>query len=147
MEIGEIETLISGINLGRLRWSPYSSELSTHKAEDGECVGQDLIQTPSTAEFASAAQVFEYGEMKLFTLVDTNPLIVTMFKAVCPPVAMIFCGSEGGMQRTLLCSYCWKTQTLYRESILQVENLVLEHISRGPIQIWFEKIQREYFQM
>jgi hypothetical protein len=130
LEIGEIETLIFGINLGRLRWSPYSSDLSTHKAEDGECVGQDPIHTPSTAEFASAAQDSEFGELKLFTLVDTNTMTVTLFKAVRPPVAMILCGSEGGMQRALLCSYDWKTQTLYRESVLRVETLVLEHMSR-----------------
>ncbi|CAG8189651.1 unnamed protein product [Penicillium olsonii] len=130
MEIGEIETLIFGINLGRLRWSPYSSELSKHQAEDDECVGQDPTHEPSTAEFASAAQNSEYGEMKLFTLVDTNTLTVTLFKAVRPPVAMILCGSEGGMQRALLCSYDWKTQTLYRESVLRVETLVLENMSR-----------------
>ncbi|KAJ5170134.1 uncharacterized protein N7500_002917 [Penicillium coprophilum] len=129
-EIGEIETLIFGINLGRLRWSPYSSNLSTHEARDGECVGQDPIQTQSTADFAYTAQNSEYGELKLFTLVDTNTLTVTLFKAVRPPVAMVLCGSEGGMQRALLCSYDWKTQTLYRESVLRVETLVLEHMSR-----------------
>jgi hypothetical protein len=130
MEIGEIETLIFGINLGRLRWSPYSSDLSVHESEDGECVGKDPIHTPSTAEFASAAQSSEYGELKLFTLVDTNTSTVTLFKAVRPPVAMVLCGSEGGMQRALLCSYDWKTQTLYRESVLRVETLVLERMSR-----------------
>jgi hypothetical protein len=130
MKIGDIETLIFGINLGRLRWSPYSSDLSTHEAKDGECVGQDPIDIQSTGKFASAAQNSEYGDLKLFTLVDTNTLTVTMFKAVRPPVAMVLCGSEGGMQRALLCSYDWKTQTLYRETVLRVETLVLENMSR-----------------
>ncbi|RHZ45938.1 uncharacterized protein CDV56_104441 [Aspergillus thermomutatus] len=130
MDIGEIETLIFGINLGRLKWSPYSSDLSLHEAQNGECAGQDPTRRQSTAQFVYAAQNSQYGELKLFTLIDTNTLTVTLFRAVRPPVAMLLCGSEGGMQRALLCSYDWKSQTLYRESVLQVDTLVLDRMSR-----------------
>ncbi|OGM50964.1 hypothetical protein ABOM_000096 [Aspergillus bombycis] len=130
MEIGEIEKLVFGINLGRLKWSPYSSELSLHVSQNGECVGQDPTCRESTAQFVSAAQNSRYGELKLFTLIDTNTLTVTLFRARRPPVAMLLCGSEGGMQRALLCSYDWKSQTLYRETVLRVDTLVLDKISR-----------------
>jgi hypothetical protein len=38
------------------------------------------------------------GEERLFTLVDTYSMTVTLFRATRPPVAVIICGSEGGMQ-------------------------------------------------
>jgi hypothetical protein len=130
MDLGEIETLIFGINLGRLRWSPYSSDLSLHEPQNGECVGQDPTRREPVAQFMSAAQNSQYGELKLFTLIDTNTLTVTLFRAVRPPVAMLLCGSEGGMQRALLCSYDWKSQILYRESVMRVDTLVLDRMSR-----------------
>ncbi|RAK75079.1 uncharacterized protein BO72DRAFT_383219 [Aspergillus fijiensis CBS 313.89] len=130
MEIGEIEKLVFGINLGRLKWSPYSSDLSLHVSQNGECVGKDPTSRESTAQFVSAAQTSRYGELKLFTLIDTNTLTVTLFRARRPPVAMLLCGSEGGMQRALLCSYDWKSQTLYRENVLRVDTLVLDKMSR-----------------
>ncbi|XRM46720.1 hypothetical protein ABZX51_009749 [Aspergillus tubingensis] len=130
MEIGEIEKLVFGIDLGRLKWSPYSSDLSLHVSQNGECVGKDPTCRESTARFVSAARNSRYGELKLFTLVDTNTLTVTLFRARRPPVAMLLCGSEGGMQRALLCSYDWKSQTLYRENVLRVDTLVLDKMSR-----------------
>ncbi|KAJ9225466.1 hypothetical protein DTO169C6_2199 [Paecilomyces variotii] len=140
MDIGEIETLIFGINLGRLKWSPFSSDLSLHEDQDGECVGQDPTQSERIAEFVSQARDSQYGDLKVFTLVDTNTLTVTLFRAVRPPVAMLLCGSEGGMQRALLCSYDWKSQTLYRESVLRVDTLVLEHMSRvGRFRLGLER--------
>lgn len=142
MELGEIENLVFGINLGRLRWSPYSSDLSMHdENDDGECEGKDPTReystdensTPgvfTTKEFVSATQKSKFGELKLFTLVDTNTLTVTLFRAVRPPVTMLLCGSEGGMERALLCSYDWKSQTLFRETVLRVQTVVLEKMSR-----------------
>jgi hypothetical protein len=40
-----------------------------------------------------------YGAMKVFTLVDTYTLTVTMFLAV------LLCGHEGGMQRAVMYPY------------------------------------------
>jgi hypothetical protein len=71
-----------------------------------------------------------YGALKIFTLVDTYTLTVMMFAAVRPPVAVLLCGSEGGMQRAVMCSYDWPTQTLYRETVLRMETPVLERMSR-----------------
>jgi len=68
--------------------------------------------------------------MRLFTLVDTNTMIVTMFEAVRPPVAVLLCGTEGGMQRAIACSYQWTTGTCYRETVLRMETTVLEKMSR-----------------
>ncbi|KAL4737205.1 hypothetical protein BDV11DRAFT_216837 [Aspergillus similis] len=130
MSIGEIETNIFGTDLGRLKWAPYSSELSRHQNTEGDCIGVDPTANPAVREVINRAQSSEYGDEKVFTLVDTNLMTVTLFSAVRPPVALVLCGSEGGMQRGLLCSYDWKSQTLYRESVLRVDTTVLEKMSR-----------------
>jgi hypothetical protein len=41
----------------------------------------------------------------IFTFEDTNTMTVMMFEAVKPPVAVLLCGAEGGMQRAIACSY------------------------------------------
>ncbi|KAL4757895.1 uncharacterized protein BDW70DRAFT_170925 [Aspergillus foveolatus] len=130
MPIGEIETDIFGTDLSRLKWAPYSSELSRHQNTKGECIGVDPATDPAVREIINRARSSKYGDEKVFTLVDTNLMTVTLFSAVRPPVALVLCGSEGGMQRGLLCSYDWKSQTLYRESVLRVDTMVLEKMSR-----------------
>ncbi|KAL4923145.1 uncharacterized protein BDV17DRAFT_285656 [Aspergillus undulatus] len=132
MDIGEIETHIFGTNLHRLKWGPYSSPLSRHRDVDGECIGVDPTTDPVVQGMIAQSQVSNaaYGEEKVFTLVDTNLMTVMMFTAVRPPVALVLCGSEGGMQRGLLCSYDWKSQTLYRESVLRIDTMALERMSR-----------------
>jgi hypothetical protein len=53
-----------------------------------------------------------------------------MFEAERPPVVALLCGAEGGMQRAVMCSYDWPTQTLYRETVLRMETRVLEKMPR-----------------
>jgi hypothetical protein len=55
---------------------------------------------------------------------------VTLFQAVNPPIALVICGSEGGMKRAIACSYDWRTETLYRETVLRVPTTVLNRMSR-----------------
>lgn len=55
---------------------------------------------------------------------------VTTFRAVRPPVVALLCGSEGGMQRALMCSYDWTSQTLWRETVLRLPTPVLEKMPR-----------------
>ena len=131
MDINTIERQIYGTNLGYLNWSTSGSPLSRHRSNEyGECEGLDPTTDPDTAERVKRAVNSEMGEEKIFTLVDTSTQSVTMFAAVRPPVAVVLCGEEGGMQRALLCSYEWTTQTLYRETVLRMETPVLDNMSR-----------------
>lgn len=131
MDIHTIERLIYGTNLGHLSWSTNGSPLSRHRSNEyGECEGLDPTTDPTTAARVRHAVNSAMGEEKIFTLVDTATQSVTMFAAVRPPVAVVLCGEEGGMQRALLCSYDWTTQTLYRETVLRMETPVLENMSR-----------------
>lgn len=131
MDLHTIERHIYGANLGHLNWSTSGSPLSRHRSNEyGECIGLDPTTDPDTAERVRRAINSRMGEEKIFTLVDSCTQTVTMFAAVRPPVAVILCGEEGGMQRALLCSYEWTTQTLYRETVLRMETPVLDYMSR-----------------
>jgi hypothetical protein len=131
LDIGIIEANIFGVNTGRLTWSAFNSEFSRHyEADYKECIGIDPMTDMAVRDQVQSAAKGQYGDLKVFTLVDTYTMTVTMFRAVRPPVAVLLCGSEGGMQRAVMCSYDWRTQTLYRETVLRMKTLVLEKMSR-----------------
>jgi len=67
---------------------------------------------------------------KIFTLIDTYTMEVTIFEAARPPIAILICGSEGGMKRAVGVSYDWSTETLYRETVLRVPTHVLNRMDR-----------------
>jgi hypothetical protein len=69
-------------------------------------------------------------QQKIFTIIDTYTMTATMFYAYHPPTTVLICGQEGGMQRAVLCSYDWKTQTYCRETVLRMKTLVLERMFR-----------------
>ena len=125
MSLPEIEKNLFGAYLERLSWSATGSSLSRHNFLNrnqhpeyaNHCEGQDPT---SDGRVTDKLNKLRDGE-KIFTLVDTYTLTVTLFIAVNPPVAAIACGSEGGMQRTLLCSWDWTNNTLYRETVLRME--------------------------
>jgi hypothetical protein len=124
MDIATIETHLFGANMNRLTWSPFGSPLSRHKpGKHGECVGVDPTTDRDTAELVKNAYTVANrpGDLKVFTLVDTFAMAVTMFLAERPPVAVLLCGAEGGMQRAVLCSFQSSTQTLCREAVLRME--------------------------
>lgn len=131
MDISTIERHIFGADMGHLKWSANGSPLSVHAPNEyGECIGLDPTSVPETAEKVKQAINAQNGDERIFTLVDTNTLTVTLFSAVRPPIAVVLCGVEGGMQRALLCSYDWSTQTLYRESVMRMETYILEKMQR-----------------
>jgi hypothetical protein len=116
----------------RLRWSTYGSPLSRHrKNEFNECVGVDPTTDPTIRQKVEDSIANDRpGTMRVFTLVDTHTMTVTMFEAARPPVAVLLCGMEGGMQRAIACSYQWATGICYRETVLRMETTVLEKMSR-----------------
>ena len=131
IDLASLEKHIFGANMGHLKWSTNGSPLSVPSPNEyGECIGQDPTSIPSTAQKVEQAINARMGEQRIFTLVDTNTLTVTLFEAVRPPIAVVLCGAEGGMQRALLCSYEWSTQTLYRESVMRMETVILEKMQR-----------------
>lgn len=143
MDKYQLELLIFGSYEGRLSWSVASSPLSRHSLDrDGRlkglpnldeeymigqnmCIGLDPVQSDTkVSALVKEAKGSPIHEKKIFTLVDTYTMTITLFEAVHPPIAVIMCGAEGGMQRALLCSEDWTTGTLYRETVLRMETRV-----------------------
>ncbi|KAK0667897.1 putative 3-hydroxyisobutyrate dehydrogenase [Cercophora samala] len=133
MPIGEIERKIWGADMGRLKWSWYaSSPLAVHKIEEEGryIVSEDPTVVESTRRMVEEAKNAGPGDMRVFTLVDTYSMTATLFQARRPPEALLICGSEGGMQRALGCSFEWTTQTFYKETVLRLETRVLDKMDR-----------------
>jgi hypothetical protein len=133
--IGEIEERLFGHNHHRLKWSINGSTLSKHKSNEfGECVPIPPIRTGKGAEADVQALIEEQevrgGTERLFMIVCTYTMTATLFWAERPPVAVLVCGREGGMQRAVLCSYDWKTQTYVRETVVRMKTMVLERMFR-----------------
>jgi hypothetical protein len=119
-----------GASLDRLSWSPAGSPLSRHYNKDNECIGCDPTADPQVRTMVERAKSDPFGREKIFTLVDTNTMTVTLFSAVRPPIAVLLCGREGGMLHAVMCSYDSSTQTLYREAVLRMETPILSRMAR-----------------
>ncbi|CAP68206.1 uncharacterized protein PODANS_7_4710 [Podospora anserina S mat+] len=133
MPIGEIERKIWGADMGRLKWSWYaSSPLAVHKIEEEGryIVSEDPTVVEETRRMVEEAKNAGPGDLRVFTLVDTYSMTATLFQARRPPQALLICGSEGGMQRALGCSFEWTTQTFYKETVLRLETRVLDKMDR-----------------
>ena len=136
MSLLDLELNIFGSYEGKLKWSAFGSPLSRHGPDEQEgferfYAAKDRSKDPDVAERIQRAKSRD-GSEQVFTLVDTGTMTVTLFSAARPPVAMLLCGEEGGMQRALLCSYDWRTSTLYRETVLRVETTVSDKMQYMP---------------
>jgi len=129
-----VERAIFGGNFNRLRWSSNGSPLSrSHVNEFGERVGTDpYLADPAVREKVEGAKRrgVTPRSMRIFTLVDTYNMEMTMLEAARPPVCVFICGSEGGMQRAVGCSYDFTSQTMYRETVLRMPTMSLNRMDR-----------------
>jgi len=116
-DLCQVERCLFGINQYRIRWSTHGSMLSqaVRKRQDGE--------------LEAGRPEAEHGRT-VYTIVDTFTLTATAFYAERPPVAVIICGQEGGIQRAVLCSYDPVTRAFCREVVLRMKTLCLERMSR-----------------
>ena len=128
LDIETVESMVYGFAGGKLKWSTAGSPLSRHyRNEFGECVGADPVRSDDgVREKVERARTAGFGEMRVFTLVDTRNGLVTLFESVRPPSAVVFVAQEGGMQRGVMVSLDWKSSTLYRECVLRMPTLMIQ---------------------
>ncbi|KAL1615920.1 hypothetical protein SLS54_008754 [Diplodia seriata] len=133
MDVETIESQIWGARLGRLEWSAFGSPLARHRRnEHGERIGVDPTSDPKVAAVVEAAKTASPNEERVFTLIDTRTMEVMLFQAIRPPVGILVCGSEGGMQRAVGVSYDWTTATCYRETVFRLDSTVHDKMDRVP---------------
>lgn len=79
MDLDTIETQIFGGRLGRMRWTTAASPLSRHhRNEHGECVGDDPTSDIEVAKLVERGKSAGPGELKVFTLVDTGMVFLSL---------------------------------------------------------------------
>ncbi|ORY61638.1 uncharacterized protein BCR38DRAFT_411492 [Pseudomassariella vexata] len=134
LNIATIERCIFGGNFKRMKWSINGSPLSrSYTDEDGDRYGTDPTDVdPVVRQTVEKAKKAGPDEMRIFTLVDTYNMEVTLFESVRPPTNLFLCASEGGMQRAIGCSYDWTTQTMHRETVLRMPTTSLNKMDRVP---------------
>ncbi|OJD31333.1 3-hydroxyisobutyrate dehydrogenase protein [Diplodia corticola] len=118
VNVGTIERYLFGFNHGRL------------KENSADPFGFRYDDHPANAQPGDVYAHRDTPRMRLFTLVDTYTMTVTPFLAERPPVALLVCGNEKGMQRAVLCSYEHRTGTFCRQTVLQMKGTILERMIR-----------------
>ncbi|KAL9598289.1 MAG: hypothetical protein Q9219_004590 [cf. Caloplaca sp. 3 TL-2023] len=117
----ELETLIFGNNESRLTYDPSSTPFCERDPDERIGVEPKWISDPSLQHPRPA---LPKGH-RLFTLVDTGSLTVSVFSARRPPSVALVCGREGGMLRAVLCHYERSDNCLYKETVVRMDSVTL----------------------
>ncbi|KAJ6102900.1 hypothetical protein N7486_005327 [Penicillium sp. IBT 16267x] len=129
MSLREIEKVIYGNYNSRLSYAPSSTIFSQNLSHDKLRMGarpHHKNGDPLGPNYWEQ-QMKEHSVPKthrLFTIVDTGDMSVSVIAAERPPVVALICGREGGMLRALLCSWKFDTNCLYRESVIRMRSSI-----------------------
>ncbi|KAK1585188.1 uncharacterized protein LY79DRAFT_277025 [Colletotrichum navitas] len=116
-----MEGIVAASKVAEYLWGFDHGELTT-------VTSLSYSDTRDSRQPLMPSQCFPRQEENAFTLVDTKMMTVTHLHCSHPPVAMLVCGSERGVQRSLLCSYNWSTQTFHRQAVLRVARQGLDQL-------------------
>ncbi|TRX90052.1 hypothetical protein FHL15_008971 [Xylaria flabelliformis] len=116
MPIAKLERIIFGNNNGRLNYEASSTPIGM------ECRDRDLrLGNEPNWVREGRPEAYDLPEgHRLFTLVDTGTLTVSIFSAERPPTVALLCGREGGMLRAVLCSWSFENNCLYKETVIRM---------------------------
>jgi hypothetical protein len=120
MSLREIEKIIYGNFNHRLTYAPsstiFSKNLRNKKTREG-------MEPQDPGWWQQEAKNLNVPENhRLFTIVDTGNMTVSVIAAERPPVVALICGREGGMVRALLCSWRFEQNCLYRECVMRMRS-------------------------
>ena len=121
LPIREIESITFGNAIGRLKYAASSSLLGERleKERIGKEPGWITNSEPPPRGSILGAQ-------RIFTLIDTGTMTVSVFAAERPPSVALVVGREGGMLRVALCSYERSKGALIKESVLRMDTTMLD---------------------
>ncbi|KAI0873098.1 hypothetical protein GGS24DRAFT_517910 [Hypoxylon argillaceum] len=117
MPLSKVERLVFGFNKGRLNYEPSSTPIIGADCRDPDRrIG---IEPDWVKEDRPKYNKLPEGH-RLFTLVDTGSLTVSIFSAERPPTVALLCGREGGMLRAVLCSWQFENNCLFKETVIRM---------------------------
>ncbi|KAH8199401.1 hypothetical protein TruAng_006445 [Truncatella angustata] len=142
MPIAKLERLIFGNDNSRLSYEASSTPFSEHFRHPSRRVGFEpnwiRNETPELTK-----PNLPKGH-KLFTLVDTGELTVSIFSAERPPTVALLCGREGGMLRAVLCSWQFENDCLYKETVVRMPTNVWESATpKGWLKVCLGSLDQE----
>lgn len=124
MPIAKLERLVFGNDNSRLSYDASSTPINGHYRHPSLRIGfePDWVrdERPDLIE-----PELPKGH-RLFTLVDTGELSVSIFHAERPPTVALLCGREGGMMRAVLCSWQFENDCLYKEAVVRMPSNIYE---------------------
>ena len=124
LPISSLERIVFGNNRSRLKYEPSSTPYSREYRDPLIRIGAEPRWiTDNRPEDATPTPPPGH---RLFTLVDTGNLSVSVFSARRPPTTAVICGSEGGMLRAVLCSWRFANDCLYRETVARMQSATWE---------------------
>jgi hypothetical protein len=123
LPLQELEKIIFGNYAERLDYDPSSTAYSQRRIT--ERCGREPKFVTHPDEFAPLPALAS-PEHRLFTIVDTGNLAVSIIQAINPPTVALICGREGGMLRALLCSWDFVSDTLHRETVMRMSSDCLD---------------------
>lgn len=127
MPIAKLEKLVFGNDNSRLSYEASSTPFAEYCRHPSLRVGfePDWVRD----ERPDLAEVNLPKGHRLFTLVDTGELSVSIFSAERPPTVALLCGREGGMLRSVLCSWQFENDCLYKEAVVRMPSNVWDSAS------------------
>lgn len=120
MPAADLETVIFGNMEGRLTYDPSSTPFC--ERDPNERIGVEPLWISNPSAYPRPALPKGY---RLFTLVDTGSLTISIFSARRPPSVALVCGREGGMLRAVLCHYERSDNCLYKETVVRMDSVTL----------------------
>ena len=121
LPIREVESMTFGNTIGRLRYAPSSSLLASKS--DHERIGKEPDWIANRLDPPRDSLM---DGQRLFTLIDTGSMTVSVFAAEKPPSVALIAGHEGGMLRVVLCSYERSNATLIKQTVLRMQTPMLD---------------------
>ncbi|KAL4885697.1 hypothetical protein BJY04DRAFT_179069 [Aspergillus karnatakaensis] len=127
LPLKEIEKAVFGNCYGRLSYAPSTTPFSEALRNRHLRIGKEPELAKFDEHWVMQRRALKIPDThRLFTIVDTGDLSVSVIAAERPPVVALVCGREGGMLRTLLCSWRFDTNTLFRESVMRMRSSLEE---------------------
>jgi len=117
MPVDKLEKLIFGNDDGRLNYEPSSSILALPYRDENERRGSEPEWVKDAR--SNPAPTLLPGQ-RLFTIVDTGNMSVSVIAARYPPTVALICGHEGGMLRTVLCRWDARNDCLRKETVMRM---------------------------
>jgi MFS family permease len=113
LPLEELEKVVFGNYGSRLTYDPSSTKFALRHLEERRGMEPEWVTKSDSPPLLR-------DDHRVFTIVDTGNLTVSIIQTVNPPTVALICGREGGMLRALLCSWDFTSDTLYRETVMRL---------------------------